>query len=874
MRTQQAKEPLSAERWRRIDELLEAAMERPPEDRRSFLAAACGDDTALHREVEELLAADRRAVDFLETPAPEAAGLVPEAGGAPGTAVELGTALGPYRLERAIGAGGMGTVYQAVRDDGVYRRRVAIKLLNPGRGSVGLARRFRGERQILASLDHPYIARLFDGGEAADGRPYLVMEYVDGEPIDDYCDRHRLTVRQRLELFRKVCSAVHYAHQNLVVHRDIKPTNILVTADGEPRLLDFGIAKLLDPEAFPVTVEATVAGLQPMTPHYASPEQLSGKAITTATDVYSLGVLLYRLLTGRLPYRLDSLTPRAVDRVLTGDEPLKPSTAVRRDPVSAPPSGEPRRHRDGGRSRREVGRPRELARRLAGDLDNIVLTALAREPGRRYGSVEQLSEDLRRHLIGLPVLARPSTFGYQMSKFLRRHKLGFAGVAAVLALVVAFALAMAWQATQVARQRDLARIERTRAEQVSRFLVDLFQEVDPMKARGGAITTPESLASGAEKVERELGDHPEVRARLLDVIGAVYLNLGLYDEAEPLLTSALATRRQRFDPRHLAVAESLDHVGALYSRQGKYEDAEPLLQQALEIRRGSLAPDHPDLGVSLRNLAANYRLRGKYDAAYTASTRSVEIFRRALGSEHHEVAHSLRVLAGIYTLRGDNRGAETLLEEALAIDEKVFGELHSATAGNLHNLGILRMWRGEYDEAEVLVGRSLAVWEQLLEEGHPRIGDALVALGRISKTRGRDAEAEERLRRGLEVYRQSLEDDHAVIANCLYELGDVVSRQGRLAEAEPILERSLAIRRGALDREHPMLGESLRGLADLRRRQGRLAAAEELYREALVVWEKHPGDESTVEIPGAYAALLRDLGRQDEARALEERADP
>ncbi len=858
METREAKEPASAERWQRIDALLEAAMERPPEDRRSFLDAACGDDGELRREVEELLAADRRAVDFLETPA----------------AVEVGATLGPYRLERAIGAGGMGTVYQAVRDDGVYRRRVAIKLLNPGPASAGLARRFRGERQILASLDHPYVARLFDGGTAADGRPYLVMEYVDGEPIDDYCDRHALSVRRRLELFRKVCSAVHYAHQNLVVHRDIKPSNILVDAAGEPRLLDFGIAKLLDPEAFPLTVEATVAGLQPMTPYYASPEQLSGQAITTATDVYSLGVVLYRLLTGCLPHEVEGAAPRTVDRgpsyrvLATGEEPLKPSTAVRRGPASrsgGPPAGH-------GGDRRQSAGPRELARRLAGDLDNIVLMALARESARRYGSVEQLSEDLRRHLAGLPVAARPSTFGYQMGKFLRRHKLGFGAAAAILALVVVFALTMAWQAAQIARQRDLAEGERARAEQVSEFLVDLFQEVDPMKARGGAITTPESLARGADKVERELGDQPEVRARLLDVIGNVYLNLGLFDQAEPLLESALETRRQRFHPRHLAVAESLDHVGLLYTRQGRYEEAETLLERALEIREGALEPDHPDLGVSLRHLAILYRFQGRYDAAYEVSRRSVEIFRRALGPDHQEVAHSLRALSGIYTVRGDYGSAETLLEEALMIDERVFGELHSTTAGNLMNLGLLHMWRREHDQAEAFAGRSLAIWEELLEEGHPRIGHALVVLGRISKTRGHDAEAEERLRRALAVYRKTLEDDHPVTVNCFYELGDVISRQGRLAEAEPFLQSSLEVRREVLDAGHPMLGESLRGLADLRRRQGRLMEAEELYRQALAVWEAHPQDESTVEIPPAYAALLRDLGREDEARALEERA--
>ncbi len=854
---------LDAERWRRIDELLEAALERTPEERPRLLAAACGGDETLRREVEELLAADRQATDFLETPAAVAAGLGDAAPSAPaGRAVELGTALGPYRLERAIGSGGMGTVYEAVRADGVYRRRVAVKLLHPGPRTAGLVRRFQAERQILARLDHPYVARLFDGGTTDDGRPYLVMEHVDGLPIDEYSDRHRLTVRQRLELFRKVCSAVHYAHQNLVVHRDVKPSNILVTADGEPRLLDFGIAKLLDPASFPVTVEATVDGLQPMTPHYASPEQIRGEAVTTASDVYSLGVLLYRLLTGHLPHRLHRVSA-AASRILSGEEPQKPSTVVLRSAAS------PAAARRSAGAERGV---RQLARRLAGDLDNIVLTALAREPSRRYGSVEQLSEDLRRHLAGLPVLARPSTFGYQMGKFLHRHKLGFAAAALVLALVVAFALAMAWQATQVTRQRDLAEAQRAKAEQVSRFLVDLFKEVDLLKARGGAVSALEVLKRGAEKVERELGDQPEVRSRLDDAIGTVYLHLGLYDQAAALLEDALETRRQIFGGDHPEVAESLHHLGALYLQQGRYEDSEPLLREAARIHENAHDPSLEDLAASLRDLGFLHLQRGEYAAAEPLNRRALELFRQALGPDHPELAQALRALAGIYVQTGKMRQAEALLEEALAIDERVFGEFHSATAANLFNLGVLRSRRGEYAEAEAFAARALAVWERLLEEGNPRIGHALVVMARMSKFQDRDAEAEERLRRALSVYRQSLEEAHPAIANCLYELGDAVARQNRLGEAEPLLRRSLEIRRELLGPEHPGYGESLRGLADLRRAQGRLTEAEDLYRRALVVWEKHPQSETTPEIPKAYAALLRELGREDEAAALEERA--
>ncbi len=316
---------MNPERWRRIDAIFEAALERAPEGRSSFLAEACGDDAGLRREVETLLAADGKAEAFMEAPA----SLDDILGDRSGEAEE-GAAIGPYRIVRRLDRGGMGIVYLATRADDVYQRQVAIKVLSPGMRTASLVRRFRSERQILASLDHPNIAKLFEGGTTPGGYPYLVMEYIEGLPIDEYCDRRRLAVRERLEIFHKVCSAVHYAHQNLVVHRDIKPSNILVTVAGEPRLLDFGIAKLLDPEAFPYSVEITSTGHRPMTPHYASPEQVRGEAITTATDVYSLGVVLYQLLAGRLPHRLTGLPVREVERILSEDAPSRPSTAVTR----------------------------------------------------------------------------------------------------------------------------------------------------------------------------------------------------------------------------------------------------------------------------------------------------------------------------------------------------------------------------------------------------------------------------------------------------------------------------------------------------------------------------------------------------------------
>src|SRR6187402_1782963 len=372
--------------------------------------------------------------------------------------------LGPYRLIREIGHGGMGTVYLGVRDDDVFQKRVAIKVLNRGMDTDSIVRRFRHERQILASFEHPLIATLLDGGSTPDGRPYFAMEYVEGQPIVDYCDTLRLDTAARLELFCKVCTAVQYAHQNLIIHRDIKPANVLVVADGTPKLLDFGIAKLLNPELAGQTLALTAPGLQLMTPEYASPEQVRGEAVTTATDVYSLGVLLYELLAGRLPYQLTSRTPADIVRIVCESEPIRPSTAV--TTIEAVPTADPATDGDAARERpaaARAGRPRtvdidRLQRQLAGDLDNIILKALSKEPSRRYASVDQFSEDVRRHLVGLPVIARKDTWGYRTTKFVRRNRAVVVAAAMTFAALIAGIIGTTWQAR-------VARLERARAEQ-------------------------------------------------------------------------------------------------------------------------------------------------------------------------------------------------------------------------------------------------------------------------------------------------------------------------------------------------------------------------------------------------------------------------
>src|SRR5690349_5379644 len=442
---------MTPEQWLQIREAFHAVVDLPSDQRSGYLDRVCA-EPSLRQEVESLLSNHENAGDLLETPVrleshPDHDAADPW----------IGKNIGPYQTISKIGEGGMGAVYRAVRVDDHYLKQVAIKLVRTGLGTGHYLRRFKNERQIMASLDHPNIARLLDGGATQEGLPYLVMEYIEGEEIDRFCDSHRLDTLQRLKIFRQVCSAVQYAHQNLVVHRDLKPGNILVMADGTPKLLDFGIAKLLDPELFFQTLDPVGTVLRAMTPEYASPEQVRGEPITTASDVYSLGVILYRLLTGHPPYQLDTRDPLTMARGISEIEPEKPSTVIDRVAEVRGSDGESRRVTPEQISDARNERTAILRRRLTGDLDNIVLKALRKEPARRYASAEQLSEDIRRHLQGLPVTATPDSLPYRAGKFVRRHKAGAAATVLV-------ALAVIGGVATTLREARIALRERARAE--------------------------------------------------------------------------------------------------------------------------------------------------------------------------------------------------------------------------------------------------------------------------------------------------------------------------------------------------------------------------------------------------------------------------
>jgi serine/threonine-protein kinase len=826
---------MEGSRWRRIETIFEEAAGLPEGEREAFLSRACGEDPEMRREVESLLEADGSADGFLARPAVAAS-----VAKAPPASL-VGQRIGRYRVESRLGEGGMSTVYLAVRADDVYQQKVALKVLRFGADRSDLASRFRSERQILASLDHPGIARLLDGGATDDGRPYLVMEYIEGEPLDRYCDRNRLGIDARVELVRQISAAVQFAHQNLVVHRDIKPSNILVDAAGVPRLLDFGIAKLLEGAELPVAVEATRTGLRMMTPQYASPEQVEGAAVTTATDVYSLGVLLYVLLTGRLPYRVPGATPDSLQRAVVEQEAERPSTAVARATVER--SGRPS-ERVGAEGPAEDPasvsrglRPAQLKRKLRGDLDNIVLMALRKEPERRYASVALLAEDLRRYLEHLPVAAQPDTLRYRARKFVDRHRVGVAAAAVGLAVVVGLAATMTVQAIRLARQRDEIRAERDKALEVRDFLEEVFAGSDPAEARGETVTARELLDKGAARVLGKLEDQPEVQAALALAIGKVYLSLGLNDQALPLLQQSLAQRRRLHGESHPDVAESLIAISVLDQNRGDFAAAEDSQRTALAIQRRLLGEKDRAVGDTLTDLSVTLLSLAKYPEAEIVVREALAIHRQTPDGRE-AVAYDLNNLASILRRTGRLAEAEAVYREALALARELFGPAHPQLSRTINNLAVVLREEGDLEGAEPLMREALAMSRKLYGEEHPDVALQLSNLAGLLGARGDDDEWVDLAEQALAMRRKLLGPEHEQVAMSLGTLGEALEQKGELGRARALYEEALRIQRKVLGGEHPRCAVALTRLSELALGEGDLARAEALAREGLEIRRK------------------------------------
>ncbi|HEY0745217.1 MAG TPA: tetratricopeptide repeat protein [Steroidobacteraceae bacterium] len=771
-------------RWQQIQSLFEQLADLDAPARAAHLDKSCEGDAELRVSVQSLLTLDG---------APEDA-LLNAVGAAAESLLDdhrdrlIGTRVGPYRVVSILGHGGMSTVYRGERDDSQYHQTVAIKVLQQASVHPRLRSRLHSERHILATLDNPSIARLIDSGDLEDGTPYLVMEFVDGESIDVYCDARTLFVRERIELFIAVCGAVQYAHRNLIVHRDIKASNIFVTDEGAPKLLDFGIAKLLAPESLSHTLPVTRLQERILTPENAAPEQVLGRPITTATDTYALGVLLYLLLTGRSPYRLLSFSQLQLERAICMDDPARPSQMV-----VAKLNGETDIDRSRISDRRGLS-PQRLRTRLSGDIDAIVAMAMRKEPDKRYPSVEALADDLRRHLAGQPVQARQGDWRYNAVKFLRRNLLAVVSAAAVFLGLVIIAGVTLWQNHRIGLARDATAEERDRAQQVSAFMVDVFSRADPFNAQGQSSTAQELLDRGADKVKGNANLQPEVRAQLLESIGLAYRRQGLYERAIPLFEQAVSIRRNASPLDRRSLAAALANLAQGLTDAGSLVSAEAYIQQALSLSQASGPP----------------------------SAETADIL--------FQYGHFL------LNAKSDPGRASKLLSDALAIYRSIPGDQHLSIAATLSSLAAPAMWAGDFVVAEQFQREGLNLLRSTVSRNYPDYAASLEGLGYILTQRGKYAEAEQTLNEALQIERGDFGADNQRVAAIEANLGEIYERQGDPARAMKVTKDALRISSDHMTPNHYMTGYYLDALANLYLNADDLGNAESNARQALAIY--------------------------------------
>ena len=818
-------------RWQQIEPLLDEALDLSPEDQRTWLAQLRTTSPDLAAEVERFLAGDVAA---------SAAGFLADRPDLPMSETSLaGLQLGSYTLERPLGEGGMGWVWLAQRTDGRFEGTVAVKLLNNSLLTHAGQERFRREGSALARLTHPGIARLLDAGVSGAGQPYLVLEYVEGERVDVFAQHRHLSVRARIELVLQVLAAVGHAHSHLIIHRDIKPSNILVTTEGTAKLLDFGIAKLLSNDAQWDNTALTVEGQRALTPEFAAPEQVDGGNITTATDIYGVGALLYMLLTRRPPLELKGRSIPDMHRVICETEPPRPSTVA----------------------------PERADRELRGDVDAIVMKALHKEPERRYASAAAFMEDLQRFLDGEPVLARPDSLPYRARKFVRRHRGG---------VIVAAAIPLFLGGAAV-RERSL----RTRAEQETRkaraveeYLVNVFDLADPYappNVSGADVSARALLDRGTAQVDSALADQPDVRAELNGVLGRVYTNLALYDKAVPLLRRALEQDRAHYGDRSLPVATDKVRLGLALTQQSKFEEAETLLRDAVNVRRQLLGNRDTLTARAISSLGTLQQEKDDLDDAERSFQESLQILRAALGGSHPTVGLAQNDLGVLQFLKGDYDNALANYRAALAIQIATVGENHPHTAQVLHNIAQTQEVRGEFPEAERMYRRALASKRATLGNAHPSVTINLNNLGTLLvRMPGRVDEAEPLIREALALDRQMFGETHGFVAAGLNNLGNVLKMQGRFGEARAAYQQALSMNIAVYGAEHSRVALAYNQMGGNAYLAGNFAEAIPALRKSVELYGKQLGEKHLSYNIVAFnlGRTLRDAGRYDEAEQI------
>ncbi len=801
------------ERWSRVKEIVGAALEREPDKRNTFLDQACSENAALRAEVESLLAAHAEADPLFLSEHPRS--------NATSDFVGRPRAIGPYQLICELGTGGMGQVWLAEQTEPVHRR-IALKIIKGGMYDTAAVQRFRAERQSLAIMEHPAIAKVFDAGTTPEGQPYLAMEYVDGLSITDYCDQKRLSIRERLKLFLQVCDGVQHAHQKAIIHRDLKPSNILVVeVNGKPmaRIIDFGLAKTTAPphagQSF-LTQAGTFLG----TPGYMSPEQADPESVDvdTRTDVYSLGVVLYELLTGFLPFDTAQWKKQSLGeilRLLRETDPPRPSAKVRLNRETSQVRAEARCT--------ELG---ALATVLKGDLDWVTMKALERDRERRYGTVAEFAADIERHLENRPVAARPASSSYRLRKYARRHQVGVAVAAGAFVVLAAFAVTEGVQLRRTTRERD-------RADRITGFMKSMFEVSDPGESRGNTVTAREILDKASGNISTGLAKDPEAQAQMMEVMGEVYDSLGLYRRAEALFAQAVETQQQVLGPNSVETLKSMRYLAWVMHEEGRDSEAEKLDRDALARYRRAFGVEHHGTLAAMSDLASILRAQFRYEDAEALQRETFEIQTRVLGPESEDTLTSMNNLANTLSYEHKYTEAEALRRRALDIQRRVLGPEYPDTLRSMMNLGDTLYLEGRYSDAQSLERETLGIQKRVLGPEHPETLMTMYNLSCALNKAGSYREAETLGRETLDIRSRVLGPTHRATLKTMVSLAISLLREGHYPEAEKLLRDALAVQSRTLGAKHQDVAASLYQLAILDEQEGKNDEALTLLRDSI-----------------------------------------
>jgi len=794
---------MNAARWEHIQVLFHEVADLPDPAQRASLEAQCAEDPTLMTEVLSLLEQDARGDSLLDRDAAHVAAEVLDEGIPPAL---LDQTFGPYRLKEALGQGGMGVVYLAERED--LGSVAAIKILRDAWLSPDRRERFASEQRTLAQLNHPSIARLYDADTLPDGTPWFVMEYVEGVPLTEFCEHHASSILERLRLFRAVCEAVEHAHRHLIVHRDLKPSNILVKPDGSVKLLDFGIAKQLDSLEGPV--DRTRTGLRLMTPAYAAPEQILGDPVGIHTDIYTLGVVLYELLTGRLPFDLSNRTPGEAETAIIKQGRERPSAAAKEKSIS---------------------------RRAWADLDVLCLTAMHIEPQRRYRTVEALIRDIDHYLTGEPLEARPDTFGYRLGKYVRRNWRPVSAATASFIVVVGLVV---FYTVRLATARNAAVAEAARTQRIQHFMLNLFQGGEEAVGPADSLRVVTLVDRGVRDAQ-SLDGEPAVQAELYETLGSIYQKLGKLDRADSLLRAALDQRRSLFGSDDAEVAKSLVALGRLRVDQAEYQEAERLIREGLAISQRHRRPGDPAIASATVALGQVLEESGKYDEGIKVLEQAVRLRGMAPAQPTTELAASLRELANTHFYAGHLAVADSLDRLVLALTRKLNGERHPLVAEDLINLGAVQHEWGHYQEAERYYRQALDITQAFYGPSHYKTAAGLTVLGRALIFQKRYDDAMPLFQRALAIRERVFGKVHPQVASTLNEMGGIALAREKFGEAEALASRVLAIYRTVYSGKHNLVGTALANLASVYMAQHQYARAEPVLREAIGVFTETQG---------------------------------